>query len=87
LGWAACLIPENAGGLGGTLLDFCALLEGTATHALPLPLGTGMGLPAILLEPLNIKDKSSLLSSMADGSIHIQLIYQPLDPFFKTNVT
>ncbi len=83
LGWAACLIPENAGGLGGTLLDFCALLEGTATHALPLPLGTGMGLPAILLEPLNIKDKSSLLSSMADGSIHIQLIYQPLDPFLK----
>lgn len=83
LGWSACLIPEAAGGLGGSLLDFCALLEGTATHALPLPLSSGMGLPAILLAPLNFKDKSSLLSSMADGSTRLQLIYQPLDPFLK----
>ena len=83
LGWSACLIPEIDGGLGGSLLDFCALLEGTATHALPLPLSSGMGLPTILLEPLSFKEKSSLLSSMAEGSIRLQLIYQPLDPFLK----
>jgi alkylation response protein AidB-like acyl-CoA dehydrogenase len=83
LGWSACLIPEADGGLDGSLLDFCALLEGTATHALPLPLSSGMGLPAILLEPLSFKEKSSLLSSMAEGSIRLQLIYQPLDPFLK----
>ncbi len=83
LGWSACLIPEADGGLDGSLLDFCALLEGTATHALPQPLISGMGLPAILLAPLSFKDKSSLLSSMADGSIRPQLIYQPLDPFLK----
>ena len=83
LGWSACLIPEAEGGLDGSLLDFCALLEGTATHALPLPLSSGMGLPAILLAPLSFKEKSSLLSAMADGSIRPQLIYQPLDPFLK----
>lgn len=81
LGWSACLIPEADGGLGGSLLDFCALLEGTATHALPLPLSSGMGLPALLLAPLSFKSKPSLLSSMADGSVRLQLIYQPIDPF------
>jgi alkylation response protein AidB-like acyl-CoA dehydrogenase len=83
LGWPACLIPEADGGLDGSLLDFCALLEGTATYALPLPLSSGMGLPAILLAPLSFSEKTSLLSSMADGSIRVQLIYQPLDPFLK----
>lgn len=83
LGWSACLIPEEYGGLGGTVLDFCALLEGTATHALPLPLSTGLGLPTILLSVLDFKNKASLLSSIAEGSVRLQPIYQPLDPFLK----
>lgn len=83
LGWAACLIPESDGGLGGNLLDFCALLEGTATHALPLPYSTGMGLPVLLIEPLALANKSSLLASVAEGSTRLQLIHQPLDPFLK----
>jgi len=83
LGWPACLIPEEDGGLGGTVIDFCALLEGTATHALPLSLSAGMGLPAILLSALDFQNKASLLSSMAEGSVRLQPIYQPLDPFLK----
>lgn len=83
LGWSACLIPEEYGGLGGTVLDFCALLEGTATHALPLPLSTGLGLPTILLSALDFKNKASLLSAIAEGSVRLQPIYQPLDPFLK----
>jgi alkylation response protein AidB-like acyl-CoA dehydrogenase len=83
LGWPACLIPAEDGGLGGTVIDFCALLEGTATHALPLSLSAGMGLPAILLSALNFENKASLLSAMAEGSVRLQPIYQPLDPFLK----
>lgn len=83
LGWPACLISEEYGGLGGTVLDFCALLEGTATHALPLSLSTGMGLPAVLLSALHFKDKASLLSAMAEGSVRLHPISQPLDPFLK----
>ena len=83
LGWAACLIPEAEGGLGGSVLDFCALLEGTAQYALPLPLSTGMGLPAILLSSLSFPNKSELMSAMADGTVRLQPIFQPLDPFLR----
>lgn len=83
LGWAACLITEENGGLGGTLLDFCALLEGTAQYALPLPISTGMGLPALLLASLNFDGKPALLGAMADGTVRLQPIFQPLDPFVQ----
>lgn len=81
LGWAACLISEEEGGLGGTLLDFCALLEGTAQYALPLPVSAGFGLPALLLSSLSFAGKEALLGAMADGTIRLQPIFQPLDPF------
>ncbi|MDO9023958.1 acyl-CoA dehydrogenase family protein [Zwartia sp.] len=83
LGWAACLISEADGGLGGTLLDFCALLEGTAQYALPLPVSTGLGLPALLLSSLNFEGKQALLGAIADGTVRLQPIFQPLDPFMQ----
>jgi len=83
LGWAACLITEADGGLGGTILDFCALLEGTAQYALPLPISAGFGLPALLLSSLNFDGKQALLGAMADGTVRLQPIFQPLDPFMQ----
>lgn len=83
LGWAACLVSEEDGGLGGTLLDFCALLEGTAQYALPLPISAGFGLPALLLSSLNFDGKQALLAAIADGTIRLQPIFQPLDPFMQ----
>lgn len=83
LGWAACLISEADGGLGGSLMDFCSLLEGTAQYALPLPVSTGFGLPALLLSSLSFDGKQALLGAMADGTIRLQPIFQPLDPYMR----
>ena len=83
LGWAACLIPEAFGGLGGAVTDFCSLLEGASHYALPLPVSSGMGLPAVLLSTLQFAGKESLLAGMADGSVRIQPVWRSLDPYCK----
>lgn len=83
LGWAACLIPESLGGLGGTTLDFCALLEGVSHYALPLPVCSGMGLPAVLLSELEFLGKEALLADMARGVVRIQPVWRSLDRYCK----
>ena len=83
LGWAACLIPEAFGGLGGAVTDFCSLLEGASHYALPLPVSSGMGLPAVLLSTLQFAGKESLLAGMADGAVRIQPVWRSLDPYCK----
>lgn len=37
LGWTATLVPEEAGGVGGSLNDLASIVEGLATHGLQLP--------------------------------------------------
>ena len=37
LGWTATLVPEEAGGVGGSLSDLASIVEGLATHGLQLP--------------------------------------------------
>ena len=71
-GWQACLIPESLGGLGGSLTDFCALLEAANRYALRLPVATGFGVPAILLRALNSEGATALMRSMASGQICLQ---------------
>ncbi len=83
LGWAACLVPEDLGGLGGTALDFCALLEGVSHYALPLPICSGMGLPAVLLSELEFAGKEVLLADMASGVVRIQPVWRSLDRYCK----
>ncbi len=83
LGWAACLVPESLGGLGGTALDFCGLLEGVSHYALPLPVCAGMGLPAVLLSELEFAGKDALLADMAAGVVRIQPVWRSLDPYCK----
>ena len=83
LGWAACLVPEAYGGLGGTTIDFCALLEGVSHYALPLPVCSGMGLPAVLLSEVTFSGKEALLTAISNGSIRLQPVWRSLDPYCK----
>ncbi|MFM7009955.1 MAG: acyl-CoA dehydrogenase family protein [Betaproteobacteria bacterium] len=83
LGWAACLVPERLGGLGGTALDFCGLLEGVSHYALPLPVCSGMGLPALLLSEVEFAGKDALLADMAAGVVRIQPVWRSLDRYCK----
>lgn len=73
-GWQNCLIPEPFGGLGGNLIDFCALLEGANRHALRLPIVAGFGLPVVLLLALNSPRAQTLLAEVAEGRVR----YQPV---------
>ena len=49
LGWPMLMLPEAAGGAGGTLEDVVALIDGAAQEALPLPLSAICGIAPILL--------------------------------------
>ena len=71
-GWQACLIPESLGGLGGSLTDFCALLEAASRSALRLPVATGFGVPAILLRSLDNEPANVLMQSIASGQTCLQ---------------
>jgi len=83
LGWAACLVSEAYGGLGGTAIDFCALLEGVSHYALPLPVCSGMGLPAVLLSDVMFSGKEALLTAISNGSVRLQPVWRSLDPYCK----
>jgi alkylation response protein AidB-like acyl-CoA dehydrogenase len=71
-GWQNCLIPEKFGGIGGSLIDFCALLEGANRHALPLPIAAGFGLPVTMLLALSNEKALKLVSETAQGNIRFQ---------------
>ncbi len=62
LGWPGLVIPEAAGGAGGTLGDVAALVEGAARGALALPVAACCGVAAALLA-----DAPALLEQVAAG--------------------
>src|SRR5690606_10550471 len=66
------------GGLGGSLTDFCSLLEAASRHALRLPVASGFGIPAILLGALQNTSVQPMLASIAQGEMNIQPVV--LDP-------
>ena len=74
LGWNAVLVPESAGGAGGSFSDFASIVEGLATHAVALPVVTRCGIVPTMLDALADGDAArSLLAAVADGSAIIEL--------------
>lgn len=49
LGWASILIPEAAGGSGGSVADLCAIIEGLAPSALAVPVLERCAIAPLLL--------------------------------------
>jgi alkylation response protein AidB-like acyl-CoA dehydrogenase len=50
MGWAGTLVPEDLGGVGGTLADLAATAEGLAAHGVHLPLVEVCAIAPIFLQ-------------------------------------
>jgi alkylation response protein AidB-like acyl-CoA dehydrogenase len=50
MGWACTLVPEESGGVGGTLADLGAIVEGLATHGVHLPVVETCAVAVLLLQ-------------------------------------
>lgn len=77
-GWQACLVPEEYGGLGGSLTDFCSLLEASSRHALRLPVASGFGVVPVLLNAIADARSRDALAQIAQGHLRLQPVI--LDP-------
>lgn len=68
MGWPLVLVPEDKGGLGGSLEDLTALVEGLAAHASSLPVIERCAIAPLLLQS---GGDTSWLAGLADGSSRV----------------
>ncbi|MDQ0027243.1 alkylation response protein AidB-like acyl-CoA dehydrogenase [Variovorax paradoxus] len=70
LGWTATLVPEEAGGVGGSLSDLASIVEGLATHGLQLPVVETCAVVPLLLQAAG-ETARRWLEAVAEGSVQI----------------
>jgi len=68
MGWPLVLLPEDKGGMGGTLTDLTALVEGLAAQGSPLPVIERCAVAPLLLQA---GGDTPWLEGLADGSQRI----------------
>ncbi|MDP9902818.1 acyl-CoA dehydrogenase family protein [Variovorax ginsengisoli] len=71
LGWTATLVPEDAGGVGGSLRDLASIVEGLATHGLQLPVVETCAVVPLLLQAAGAETARRWLEAVAEGSAQI----------------
>jgi alkylation response protein AidB-like acyl-CoA dehydrogenase len=71
MGWACTLVPEEAGGVGGTLADLASIVEGLATHGLHLPMVETCAVAPILLQAAAPETAARWLEAVCEGSAKI----------------
>jgi alkylation response protein AidB-like acyl-CoA dehydrogenase len=71
LGWTATLVPEEAGGVGGSLGDLASIVEGLATHGLQLPVVETCAVVPLLLQAAGAETAARWLEAVAEGSARI----------------
>ncbi|MDH6590227.1 alkylation response protein AidB-like acyl-CoA dehydrogenase [Variovorax sp. TBS-050B] len=71
LGWTATLVPEAAGGVGGTLADLASIVEGLATHGLHLPVVETCAVVPLLLQAAAPETANRWLEAVAEGSAQL----------------
>lgn len=71
LGWTATLVPEEAGGVGGSLSELASIVEGLATHAVQLPVIETCAVVPLLLQAANAETAARWLEAVAEGSAQI----------------
>lgn len=74
LGWPLSLIPEKMGGVGGTIEDALALIEGAARFAVPAPLAKALLLAPQLLD-------AATLARAAAGEIRPAVVLDAAYPW------
>jgi alkylation response protein AidB-like acyl-CoA dehydrogenase len=74
LGWAGVMIPEKYGGIGGSYLDLCILLEAMGEVCCPGPFFSTVVLGGLtLLAAGNDAQKEMFLPQIADGDVILTL--------------
>lgn len=76
MGWMGIIIPEEYGGVGGTLTNAGVLFEALGTGPLPGPyFSSGILGTSILLEAASEEQKQSILPDVAEGRIILALAF------------
>lgn len=71
LGWTATIVPEESGGVGGSLADLASVVEGLATHGLQLPVAETCAVVPLLLQAAAPEVATRWLEAVADGSAQV----------------
>ena len=74
-GWPAIAITEEHGGLGGSLVDACLVLEALSQELTPLPFANAIIVPTLLRESRESAD--GLLGRIATGATRVALAVTP----------
>src|SRR6218665_1447450 len=67
MGWACTLVPEAAGGVGGSLADLAAIVEGLATHGVQLPVVERCAVVPLLLQAAAPEAAARWLQGLCEG--------------------
>src|SRR3954465_14804135 len=73
MGWALTLVPEEHGGVGGTLADLGAVVEGLATHGVQLPVIEACAVAPILLQA-TAESATQWLPQLCEGEVKPALL-------------
>ncbi|MFM9924491.1 acyl-CoA dehydrogenase family protein [Variovorax sp. H27-G14] len=71
MGWTCTLVPEEAGGVGGTLADLASIVVGLATHGVHLPVVETCAVAPLLLQAANTDTATRWLQQVCEGSAKI----------------
>src|SRR4051794_12458863 len=72
MGWACTVIPEEFGGVGGTLADLGSVVEGLATHGVHLPVVERCAVAPVLLQAAATPEHvGRWLEALCEGSAAI----------------
>jgi len=71
LGWTATMVPEESGGVGGTLADLASIVEGLATWGLHLPVVETCAVAPLLLQAAAPDTAKRWLQAVAEGGAQV----------------
>ncbi len=86
MGWALTLVPEDFGGVGGSVADLASLAEGLAGHAVQLPLVERCAIAPLLLQAVPFTG-ARWMEALGDGSAQIAPLVPLSRPLHDLAVT
>ena len=87
MGWACTLVPEDAGGVGGSFADLAAVIEGLATHGVQLPVIETCAVAPILLQAAAPEVAARWLQAVAEGSAVVAPLASLSAPLCEVTLT
>jgi alkylation response protein AidB-like acyl-CoA dehydrogenase len=73
MGWALTIVPEAHGGVGGSLADLAATVEGLATHGIQLPVIETCAVAPLLLQA-TAESAAQWLPQLSAGDVHVTVL-------------